>query len=358
MDECECKICVQKKGFCSACMCLVCSKFDMASNTCSWVGCDVCLHWCHADCGLRESFIRNGRGEAGAQGTAEMQFHCLACDHPSEMFGFVKEVFQNFARDWSAETLSRELEYVKRIFRPSEDVRGRKLHDIADQMLARLAFNSQIHLPEIYNYIMSFLTESDSAKFVHTPLSGKELPASNFPGKEIPNKNQVQAHNGTAGTSQEATWRNSAYSEKSPQLERASSLLPSFDYERNDKRTMDTELQRNAQKDPVFDELESIVRIKQAEAKMFQSRADDARREAEGLRRIAVAKNEKIEEEYTSRIAKLRLVETEEMRKQKLEELHSLERAHREYYNMKMRMEEDIKDLLLKMEATKRNLAI
>lgn len=121
---------------------------------------------------------------------------------------------------------------------------------------------------------------------------------------------------------------------------------------------MDTELQRNAQKNPVFDELESIVRIKQAEAKMFQSRADDARREAEGLRRIAVAKNEKIEEEYTSRIAKLRLVETEEMRKQKLEELHSLERAHREYYNMKMRMEEDIKDLLLKMEATKRNLAI
>ncbi|RVW20747.1 Protein OBERON 4 [Vitis vinifera] len=246
----------------------------------------------------------------------------------------LKEVFQNFARDWSAETLSRELEYVKRIFRPSEDVRGRKLHDIADQMLARLAFNSQIHLPEIYNYIMSFLTESDSAKFVHTPLSGKELPASNFPGKEIPNKNQVQAHNGTAGTSQEATWRNSAYSEKSPQVAEKCS------------------------KDPVFDELESIVRIKQAEAKMFQSRADDARREAEGLRRIAVAKNEKIEEEYTSRIAKLRLVETEEMRKQKLEELHSLERAHREYYNMKMRMEEDIKDLLLKMEATKRNLAI
>ena len=167
----------------------------------------------------------------------------------------------------------------------------------------------------------------------------------------------MQAHNRTAGTSQEAAWRNSSFSEKS-QLERASNLLPSFDYERNDKRSMDTELQRNSQKDPVFDELESIVRIKQAEAKMFQSRADDARREAEGLKRIAVAKNEKIEEEYTSRIAKLRLVETEEMRKQKLEELQGLERAHREYYNMKMRMEEDIKDLLLKMEATKRNLAM
>lgn len=173
----------------------------------------------------------------------------------------------------------------------------------------------------------------------------------------MPNKNQVQAL-GTAGSSQEATWRNSAYSEKASQLEKASSLLMSFDYERNDKRAVDTELARNAQKDPVFDELESIVRIKQAEAKMFQSRADDARREAESLKCIAVAKNEKIEEEFTSRIAKLRLVETEEMRKQKFEELQSLERAHREYYNMKMRMEEDIKDLLLKMEATKRNLAI
>lgn len=44
------------------------------------------------------------------------------------------------------------------------------------------------------------------------------------------------------------------------------------------------------------------------------------------------------------------------MRKQKVEELQALERAHREYLNMKMRMETDIKDLLLKMEATRRNL--
>ncbi|KAK9913065.1 hypothetical protein M0R45_036890 [Rubus argutus] len=58
------------------------------------------------------------------------------------------------------------------------------------------------------------------------------------------------------------------------------------------------------------------------------------------------------------RITKLRFVEAEEMRKQKLEELQSLDRAHREYSNMKMRMEADIKDLLLKMEATKRNLSL
>ncbi|KAG5596168.1 hypothetical protein H5410_037400 [Solanum commersonii] len=28
----------------SECMCLVCLNFDCANNTCSWVGCDACLH--------------------------------------------------------------------------------------------------------------------------------------------------------------------------------------------------------------------------------------------------------------------------------------------------------------------------
>lgn len=156
VDECDCKICVQKNGFCRECMCLVCSKFDNASNTCSWVGCDVCLHWCHTDCGLRESYVRNGISTTGTKGMTEMQFHCIACDHPSEMFGFVKEVFQSFAKEWSAETLCKELEYVKRIFSASKDIRGRQLHEIADQMLPRLTHKS--NLPEVWRHIMSFLS--------------------------------------------------------------------------------------------------------------------------------------------------------------------------------------------------------
>ncbi|KAA8515665.1 hypothetical protein F0562_018724 [Nyssa sinensis] len=347
VDECECKVCVQKNGFCSSCMCLVCLNFDMASNTCSWVGCDVCLHWCHAECGLRELYIRNGRGATGPQGITEMQFHCVACDHPSEMFGFVKEVFQNFVKQWTAETLSKELEFVRRIFRASEDARGKRLHDIAVQMLLRLANKSD--LQEIQNQIMSFLAESDSFKPGNTPIGSE---------KEVANKKQGERSNGIGGSSQEAVWLKSVYSEKAPRLERTASLLPSFDCDRNNKHTVNSDLQRSAQKEPVFDELESIVRIKQAEAKMFQARADDARREAEGLKCIAVAKNEKIEEEYASRITKLRLAEAEDQRKQKFEELQALERAHREYFNMKMRMEADIKDLLLKMEATKRNLTL
>ena len=43
------------------------------------------------------------------------------------------------------------------------------------------------------------------------------------------------------------------------------------------------------------------------------------------------------------------------MHKQKYEEVQALDRAHREYYDMKMRMQADIKDLLLKMEATRQS---
>lgn len=110
-------------------------------------------------------------------------------------------------------------------------------------------------------------------------------------------------------------------------------------------------------REPVFDELDGIVRIKLAEAQMFQTRADDARREAEGLNRIAQVKSKKIDEEYASRVTKLHLPEAEEIRRQKMEELQVLENAHQEYYNMKVRMEREIKDLLLKMEATKRNFS-
>ncbi|XVE74211.1 hypothetical protein DITRI_Ditri11bG0180600 [Diplodiscus trichospermus] len=339
VDECDCKVCSKKNGFCSSCMCLVCSKFDMASNTCSWVGCDVCLHWCHADCGLRESYIRNGHNAAG------MQFHCVACDHPSEMFGFVKEVFLNFSKEWTLQTFSKELEYVKRIFSGSKDVRGKRLHEIASQMLVRLA--KKPDLPEVYSKIMSFLSDSDSSKPDNTTvLSGKEQ------GKGV---------YGIAGPNQDTTWLKSFYSDKASQLESSSSLLPSFHADRSEqsgKRPIESELKRSAQKQSFLPELESFIRVKQEEAKMYQTRADDARREAEGLKRIAIMKNEKIEEEYMSRVTKLRLVEAEEMRKQKLEEFQALDRAYREYYGMKRRMEADIKDLLLKMEATRRNLAI
>ncbi|KAL8227839.1 hypothetical protein R6Q57_015423 [Mikania cordata] len=330
VDECDCKICVQKKGFCSACMCLVCSKFDMASNTCSWVGCDVCLHWCHTDCGIRESFIRNGRSAAGAigQSQTEMQFFCVACDHPSEMFGFVREVFQNFAKGWTAETMANELEYVRRIFSSSDDIRGKHLHEISLQLLTRLSNKSD--LQHVRGYIMSFLSDDDAFKSDNIQITQE---------KEVVKQNQVDIPK----TSQEAAmWMKSIYADRPSQLKSAS-----------------PDIQRitPVPREPVFDELDGIVRIKLAEAQMFQNRADDARREAEGLNRIAQAKSRKIEEEYANRVRKLHLSEAEEIRRHKLEELQVLENAHQEYFNMKVRMEREIKDLLLKMEATKRNFS-
>ncbi|XP_022896609.1 protein OBERON 4-like [Olea europaea var. sylvestris] len=342
VDECDCKICVQKNGFCRECMCLVCSKFDMASNTCSWVGCDVCLHWCHADCGLRESHIRNGNSGSGSQGTTEMQFYCVACDHPSEMFGFVKEVFQNFVKEWTAENLSRELEYLRRIFFASKDERGKQLHEIAIQMLSKL--KNKAGLWEMQKQIMAFFSEADSLKPGNVSADTR---------KDVPRKIQ-EGLNRISGSGQGAAWLKSIHSEKAPHLENSVSLLPFFDRNRNDKYKSSLDLQTDVRKESASEELEGIVRIKQAEAKMFQTRADDATREAEALKRIAIAKKEEIEEAYASRIMKLRLAEAEEMRKQKVEELQACERAYQEYFSTKMRMETDIKHLLLKMETTRR----
>ena len=102
-----------------------------------------------------------------------------------------------------------------------------------------------------------------------------------------------------------------------------------------------------------FDSLESIVLVKEAEARMFQGRADEARSEAEGFRRMIRMKFEKLEEEYAEKLAKLCLQETEDRRRKKFEELKILEGSHCDYYQMKMRMQAEIAGLLKRMEATK-----
>lgn len=59
------------------------------------------------------------------------------------------------------------------------------------------------------------------------------------------------------------------------------------------------------------DELESIVRLKQAEAEMFQLKASEARQEAERLQSIALAKSKTAEQDYASIYLKRRLEEAE-----------------------------------------------
>lgn len=156
------------------------------------------------------------------------------------------------------------------------------------------------------------------------------------------------------GSSKGPLWPDSS-AKKSIRLEAGDNILPITD--RNQRPNGDIEL-NSLEKQQFIDELDNIVRLKEAEAKLYQARADDARREAEGLKRICKAKIEMIEKDYANELTRLQMAEAEEKRKQKFDELQALEQAHCEYLKMKERMEADVKNLLSKMEATRRNLNI
>ena len=111
-------------------------------------------------------------------------------------------------------------------------------------------------------------------------------------------------------------------------------------------------------KQPVIDELDDVVRLKEAEAEIYHKRADDARREAKSLKQICLAKTKLIEEDYTNELIRLQIPEIEKKCKLKVEQLHALEKAHREYITMKEKMEEDAKTLMVQMEDTVQNLGL
>ncbi|XP_038686877.1 protein OBERON 3 isoform X2 [Tripterygium wilfordii] len=346
VDDCDCKFCLNK-GFCSSCMCPLCMKFDSANNTCSWVGCDVCSHWCHAACGLQKNLIRPGPSLKGPAETTEMQFHCIGCNHHSEMLGFVKDVFLCCAKDWGLETLMKELDCVRKIFKGSEDFKGKELHVKADELFCKLE-SKAMSPSDACNFITKFFnyfpasggssSELMPAQPVHAKDVARNLPA---PPTTLPPK---------------YTYKISSSSEQRD--------LSSNELHRNELKSLllgdlkiDDQLRfGKLSKKDTFESLESIIRIKEAEARMFQSKADEARREAEGYRRMMQAKSEKMEEDYSQKLAKLCLHETEDKRKKKLEELRTLESSHCDYYNMKLRMQAEIAGLLERMEATKHQL--
>ncbi|CAN8293454.1 unnamed protein product [Cochlearia groenlandica] len=313
VDDCECKICSNNKGFCSSCMCPVCLKFDSASNTCSWVGCDVCSHWCHAACGIQKNLIKPGHSVKGPRGTTEMLFHCIGCAHKSEMFGFVKDVFVCCAKNWGLETLIKELDCVRKVFRGSDDAKGKALHLKANEMVKKLE-SKQISPIDASNFIIQFFNYAESV--------------SEFPE---PKEQTVTA---------ETSYRKDE-----------ASVTPSTSKDQKKKSFALADAMMNS-----FDSLESMVRIKEAETRMFQKKADEARIEAESFKRMIEMKTEKMEEEYTEKLARLCLQETEERRRSKLEELKKLENSHCDYRNMKMRMESEIAGLLKRMEVTRQQL--
>jgi hypothetical protein len=54
------------------------------------------------------------------------------------MFGFVKDVFVCCAKDWGQETLIKELDCVRKIFKGSEDFKGKELQTKAEDLLSKL----------------------------------------------------------------------------------------------------------------------------------------------------------------------------------------------------------------------------
>lgn len=349
VDDCDCKICSGNKGFCSSCMCPVCLNFDCANNTCSWIGCDVCSHWCHATCGIQRNLIKPGPSLKGPSGTSEMQFHCIGCGHASEMFGFVKDVFVCCAKDWGLETLRKELDCVRRIFRGSEDRKGKELHVKTDDMLLKLQ-TKMISPVDACNYIIQFFSYADSIV---------DFPASGVSSKDLaPSQSNL--------------------TKDTPSLSKPTSLLPKYSsydmgYSRSHPEAMPSDILQKDLKASILSELkneadfhlgallrkggleslESIVRIKEAEARMFQTKADEARREAEGFQRMIRTKTAQMEEEYAEKLSKLCLHETEETQRKKLDELKVLENSYFDYYKMKKRMQDEIDGLLRRMEATK-----
>lgn len=145
-NECSCECCRSMNGFCNSCMCVACSKFDFESNSLRWIGCDVCLHWTHADCALRAGafFMGVSSKEKPKLGTShtgrrsELMFRCRACGNGSELLGWAKDVFRLFASHWDRDTLIRELNYVHRIFHVSDDTRGKHFYWKFEELLEKL----------------------------------------------------------------------------------------------------------------------------------------------------------------------------------------------------------------------------
>lgn len=122
-----------------------------------------------------------------------------------------------------------------------------------------------------------------------------------------------EAFNRIADVVQEAIKKMEMVEEEKVRITKKARLaLEACDQELKDKarEVAALKMERQKKKQQV-DELECIVRLKQAEAEMFDAKASEARQEAERLQRIALAKAEKTEEDYASRYLKQRLHEAE-----------------------------------------------
>lgn len=333
-DDCNCEICSTKNGFCNLCMCVICSKFDFDVNTCRWVGCDTCSHWTHTDCAIRERKISMGISPKGGTGSSEMLFKCSACKRTSELLGWVKDIFQHCAHDWDREALMKEFDCVRRIFHGSEDAKGRKLFWKSEELLDSL--KNGVDAATVCKLLQLFFQELETEDVKNSQVEeGRMIAPQEACGRIVE-------------VVQEAVRKMEAVAdEKARVFKKARNALEMCTRELEEKSRELAELQYERQrKKQQIDELEAIVRLKQAEADMFQLKADEARREAERLQRIALAKSEKAEEEYASRYLKLRLNEAEAERRYLFEKIQLQEHSRLQPDSSQLLMLSKIQDLL------------
>lgn len=309
--DCKCDVCVTKKGFCNICMCVICSKFDFDVNTCQWIGCDSCSHWTHTDCALRDGCINmDGPKAASIGGKAEMVFWCEACGKSCELLGWVKDVFLSCAPSWDREVLLRELSCVCRIFRASEDPEGRKLFWKCEDLIQK---------------ITSGFSEKTACKAILMFFQEPELEFSMASVKEEGGRLLVpqEACSRLAEVVREASKKMEMVAEQKMRLcKKARLAFEASDRELANKVREVEELEVKKQKEKQqINELDSVVRLKQAEANMFQLKADEARREAERIQRISLEKSGKSEDYSMSTYLKLRLDEAEAERQYMLSKL-------------------------------------
>uniref|UniRef100_A0A5B6ZH38 Putative OBERON-like protein n=1 Tax=Davidia involucrata TaxID=16924 RepID=A0A5B6ZH38_DAVIN len=251
-----------------------------------------------------------GASVKSGAGSAELLFRCRACNRTSELLGWVKDVFQHCAPTWDREALIRELDFVSRIFRGSEDPRARKLFWKCEELIEKL--KGGVAEATACGVILMYFQEleMDLPKNLESGEGGRLI---------VPQ----EACTRIAEVVQQAVMKMEMVAdEKMRMFKKARMALEACDHELEDKAREVAELKLERQrKKQQIDELESIVRLKQAETDMFQLKADEARREAERLQRIALAKSEKSEEEYASRYLKLRLSEAEAERQYLFEKI-------------------------------------
>ncbi|KAH7422437.1 hypothetical protein KP509_12G008100 [Ceratopteris richardii] len=342
----DCRICSKKSGFCHQCMCAVCYKFDSEFGTIRWLGCDLCLHYCHTDCGLRMSYIKPTPTAQNTRSSTEMQYHCVACGHKSELFGFVKDVFEKFSVTWDVETLAKELDSVRRIFHGSEDMRGKQLCWKAEQMLQRL--DNKVDVSEVCRSILRFFHEGNSE----------------LDGACVPNQRSSSMKANDIGRVTESARENTPKVTSTGSIKLSDTENPYLGLQKLDNQRLEEKkseaaelLIERARIRAEIENIESEARMKQAEAKMFQTHADKGLQEARALQRIISAKREKMEEDYACKYANLRIIEAEEKHQKRLEELKVHENAQQCFQMMKLKMEAQIKELMVKMEIAKCNMS-